>query len=244
MNTKKTLLISLFSFLLVSCNQSEQGSELAESPLETNVQQASYIIGYSTMSQLVSRGELELDNTAILNGVRDALNNADSRLSEEVMQQAMTQYQEQIQAKVKEKQETLAAKNLATSQAYMAENATKEGVVVDKSGIQYKVLTEGKGPKPQSVESTVRVNYEGRLIDGTVFDSSYQRGEPIEFALNRVIKGWTEALQLMPEGSTWEITIPPELGYGAGGTGSVIGPNATLIFKVELIKSDVVAEKK
>ena len=118
--------------------------------------------------------------------------------------------------------------------AYLAQNAQKEGVVVTESGLQYRVLTEGTGASP-SASDTVEVHYKGTLVDGSQFDSSYDRGETIEFPLNRVIKGWTEGVQLMREGATYEFVIPAELGYGARGAGGVIPPNATLIFQVELI---------
>ncbi len=119
---------------------------------------------------------------------------------------------------------------------FLEENAKKEGVVTTASGLQYKVLTQGTGARPSSANSEVEVHYEGRLIDGKVFDSSYKRGEPLTFFLNQVIAGWTEGVQLMPAGSTYELYIPAELGYGSRGAPGVIPPNATLIFKVELIK--------
>lgn len=119
---------------------------------------------------------------------------------------------------------------------FLEDNAKKEGVVTTKSGLQYKVLAEGTGARPKSGNSEVEVHYEGRLINGTVFDSSYKRGEPITFFLNQVIAGWTEGVQLMPTGSTYELYIPSELGYGTRGAPGVIPPNATLIFKVELLK--------
>ena len=128
-----------------------------------------------------------------------------------------------------------ATQNLQAGQAFLATNKTKSGVVTTASGLQYKVLTMGTGPKP-SASNTVQVNYEGRLIDGTVFDSSYKRGEPIEFPLSGVIAGWTEGVQLMPTGSKFEFYIPANLAYGAGGAGGAIGPNETLIFDVELLK--------
>jgi FKBP-type peptidyl-prolyl cis-trans isomerase len=124
---------------------------------------------------------------------------------------------------------------LAQGQAFLAANGKKPGVVTLPDGLQYQILTEGKGPKPTATQ-TVTVNYEGSLIDGTVFDSSYKRGQPIQFGVNQVIPGWTEALQLMPVGSTWMLYIPANLAYGAAGApGGGIGPNETLIFKVDLI---------
>ena len=125
---------------------------------------------------------------------------------------------------------------LAAGQAFLAENAKKPGVTTLPDGLQYSILKEGTGPKP-TTSQTVTVNYEGTLIDGTVFDSSYKRGEPISFGVTQVIPGWTEALQLMPVGSTWMLYIPSNLAYGARGAGGAIGPNETLIFKVELISA-------
>ncbi len=125
---------------------------------------------------------------------------------------------------------------MSADKDFLKANATKEGVVTTSSGLQYKVLTAGTGPKPKSANSEVEVHYEGTLINGSVFDSSYKRGESITFFLNQVIPGWTEGVQLMPTGSTYELYIPSELGYGQRGAPGVIPPNATLIFKVELIK--------
>jgi FKBP-type peptidyl-prolyl cis-trans isomerase len=124
---------------------------------------------------------------------------------------------------------------MSADKNFLQENARKEGVVTTASGLQYKVITQGTGARPASANSEVEVHYEGSLINGSVFDSSYKRGEPITFFLNQVIPGWTEGVQLMPIGSTYEFYIPSELGYGARGAGGVIPPNATLIFKVELI---------
>jgi FKBP-type peptidyl-prolyl cis-trans isomerase len=125
---------------------------------------------------------------------------------------------------------------MSAAKKFLEENSRKEGVQTTSSGLQYKVLTQGTGPRPASPNSEVEVHYEGRLVDGTVFDSSYKRGESITFFLNQVIPGWTEGVQLMPTGSTYEFYIPPELGYGTRGVSGVIPPNAPLIFKVELIK--------
>lgn len=130
---------------------------------------------------------------------------------------------------------SLADKNAERGQAFLQQNKTKPGVKTTSSGLQYKVLTQGNGPKPKPTD-TVEVDYEGRFINGNVFDSSYQRGEPVNFPVNGVIKGWQEALTLMPQGSTWEIFVPADLAYGSRGVPGVIGPNETLIFKVHLIK--------
>ena len=125
-------------------------------------------------------------------------------------------------------------RNIAEGQAYLAENGQREGVVITESGLQYEVLTQGDGPRPSATQQ-VSVNYRGTLIDGTEFDSSYERGEPATFPVNRVIGGWTEALQLMSVGSKYRLVIPSNLAYGERGSGPTIGPNATLIFEVELL---------
>ena len=131
-------------------------------------------------------------------------------------------------------QAELAEANAAAGAAYLAENGAKEGVVTTDSGLQYEILTAGEGPKP-TAEDTVEVHYTGTLVDGTEFDSSYGRGETVSFGVGQVIPGWTEALQLMPVGSKWKLAIPSDLAYGAGGAGQVIGPNAVLVFDVELV---------
>ena len=146
----------------------------------------------------------------------------------------MQAYQEKAAAEQQAAQAALAETNMAAATAFLAENAAKEGVVVTDSGLQYEVVTAGDGPKP-GPEDTVEVHYRGTLLDGTEFDSSYARGETVTFGVGQVIPGWTEALQLMPVGSKYKLVIPPELGYGAGGAGQVIGPNAALVFDVELI---------
>jgi FKBP-type peptidyl-prolyl cis-trans isomerase len=128
----------------------------------------------------------------------------------------------------------MAQDNSAEGQAFLAENAQKEGVVTTPSGLQYQVMSEGEGDSPQATDM-VRVHYKGTLINGTEFDSSYKRGQPAEFGLNQVIKGWTEGVQLMKVGATYRFFIPPELAYGSRGAGAVIGPDCTLIFEVELL---------
>ena len=147
--------------------------------------------------------------------------------------QTITLNKQEIQ-KMQQQYEKMAVTNQQAGEKFLAANAKQKDVVTLPDGLQYKVLTKGAGAKPKSTDS-VTVNYEGSLIDGTVFDSSYKRGQPATFGVNQVIKGWTEALQLMPQGSTWMLYIPADLAYGARGAGQSIGPNETLIFKVELI---------
>jgi FKBP-type peptidyl-prolyl cis-trans isomerase len=147
----------------------------------------------------------------------------------------MTTLQADVRRKQEEKMQAATEVNKKEGEAFLAANKNKEGVVTLPSGLQYKILKEGAGPKPTATDSVV-CNYRGTLLDGTEFDSSYKRGQPVTFPVNRVIKGWTEALQLMPVGSKWQLFVPAELAYGPrGGAGGAIGPNATLIFEVELI---------
>ena len=158
----------------------------------------------------------------------------DSRISDEDAQKIMQEVQEKAIAKQEEEQKKLSEDNLAKGKAFLEENKAKEGVVTTESGLQYKVITEGKGAKPKATD-TVTVHYTGKLIDGTEFDSSAKHGQPATFPLDGVIPGWTEALQLMPQGSKWEIVIPSDLAYGAGGQGP-IPPASTLVFEVELLE--------
>jgi FKBP-type peptidyl-prolyl cis-trans isomerase len=156
-------------------------------------------------------------------------------LTEEEARAALMQLQSEMQAKMQAKQTAEGEANKKEGDAFLAANKTKEGVVTLPSGLQYKILKEGSGPKPTPTDSVV-CNYKGTLINGTEFDSSYKRGEPATFPVTGVIKGWTEALQLMPVGSKWQLFVPADLGYGPRGTpGGPIGPNSTLIFEVELM---------
>jgi FKBP-type peptidyl-prolyl cis-trans isomerase FklB len=155
-------------------------------------------------------------------------------MSQEEIRATLTSLQQRLVAARQKELKEKAAKNTEEGKKFLAENQKKAGVKTLPSGLQYKVLTEGAGKTPKA-EDTVTVNYKGTLIDGTEFDSSYKRGQPATFQVKGVIKGWTEALQLMKEGSKWHLFIPPELAYGERGAGRDIGPNATLIFEVELL---------
>ena len=230
------------SFLLMACGAdgTTQGSavEATQSTtpeLNTMESKISYLIAYNNIKQMKHQ-EVEFDIEAFITGATHANDGVDSKFSEEEAQKLFSEFQAQLQEKAKLKAEVAGAANQAASEAFLKANADKEGVMTTESGLQYKVLSEGTGTKP-TAESTVQVNYEGTLIDGTVFDSSFERGTPIEFPLSGVIKGWTEGLQLMPEGSSFEFYIPSELAYGARGPAS-IGPNQALIFKVDLIQAN------
>ena len=197
--------------------------------LETLNQRISYIVGENTSHQLKNDG-IELDANAFAMAVADVAAGNAPRLSEEDKKNAIAEIQKLIQEKQKAKHDA----NTAEGTAYLDANGKKDGVTTTDSGLQYKELVAGNGEKPKATD-TVKVHYKGTLIDGTVFDSSYDRGEPAVFPVGGVIPGWTEALQLMKVGDKFELVIPSELAYGANGSGPVIGPDATLVFDVELL---------
>lgn len=197
--------------------------------LDTLTQRLSYIVGENMAHQLQNDG-LALDAATVALAVSDVMAGNPSRLTDAEKRSTV----EQVQQESQERQRAAHAKNKAAGEAYLVENAKKEGVTTTASGLQFKQLVAGNGAKP-STSDRVKVHYHGTLIDGTVFDSSYQRGEPIVFPVTGVIAGWVEGLQLMNVGSKFELTIPSNLAYGANGSGKVIGPDATLIFEVELL---------
>lgn len=198
--------------------------------LKSVEQQASYGIGRQMGEQLANPPFGGFDAQAALAGFTDALNGLASQVEAVQINEAFREIQGRIQAEEAERAKEMGA----AGQQFLKENAQKAGVVVTESGLQYEVLTEGAGAKP-SASATVRTHYHGTLIDGTVFDSSYDRGQPAEFPVNGVIAGWTEALQMMSVGSKWRLTIPYNLAYGERGAGGAIGPYATLVFDVELL---------
>ena len=192
----------------------------------------SYSLGYQFGQSLKLQG-LDINLEVYTSGIRDALGGTKPPLSQEEMQKTVSELQQRLMAARQKELKEMGVKNLAEGKAFLEENKKKEGVKTLPSGLQYKVLKEGTGKTPKATDE-VTVNYKGTFINGTEFDSSYKRGKPATFQLDKVIRGWTEALQVMKEGSKWQLFIPPELAYGDRG-GGPIPPNTTLIFEVELI---------
>ena len=203
--------------------------------LTTQKQKASYALGMKIGGDLKRQGVgASVDPAIASRGLRDALAGNKTLLTEDEEKAALTQLQTEVRSAQEAKSHEAGAANRKVGDAFLAENKSKEGVVTLPSGLQYKILTAGTGPKP-TTSDTVTCNYKGTLISGKEFDSSYKRGQPASFPVGGVIKGWTEALQLMPVGSKWQLFIPPDLAYGDRGAGADIGPGETLIFEVELI---------
>jgi FKBP-type peptidyl-prolyl cis-trans isomerase FklB len=200
--------------------------------LPTQKDKLSYAIGMN-IGKGLHRESIDVDPAIILRGMQDAMVGGKTLLTDEEAQATITQLQNEIRQKVEAKAQAAAEANKKEGDAFQAANKAKPGVITLPSGLQYKILKEGTGAKPMPTDSVV-CDYRGTLIDGKEFDSSYKRGQPATFPVNGVIKGWTEALQLMPVGSQWQLVVPPELAYGVRGAGADIGPNSTLIFEVDL----------
>jgi FKBP-type peptidyl-prolyl cis-trans isomerase FklB len=201
--------------------------------LKTEKEKLSYSIGMEIGSNL-KRQAIDVEVDLLLKGLKDGFSGGKTLLSPEEVRNVLTTFQKEMMAKQKEEARVLGEKNKKEGEAFLAENKKKPGVVTLPSGLQYKVIKAGTGKKPKATD-TVKTHYRGTLLDGTEFDSSYRRGGPATFPVKGVIPGWTEALQLMEEGAKWQLFIPPHLAYGERGAGPAIGPNATLIFEVELI---------
>jgi FKBP-type peptidyl-prolyl cis-trans isomerase FklB len=194
----------------------------------------SYALGMD-LGQQLRRLAIDVDPTVFARGMRDALSGQKMLMTEDEARAVVAELQDEQRAKMIEARNAEAEENKKKGEAFLAENKKKEGVVTLPSGLQYKVLKAGEGKKP-ALTDTVVCNYRGTLIDGTEFDSSYSRNQPATFPVAGVIRGWTEALQMMPVGSKWQLFIPASLAYGENGAGAQIGPNATLVFEVELIE--------
>jgi FKBP-type peptidyl-prolyl cis-trans isomerase FklB len=207
--------------------------------LRSQKDRVSYVIG-TEIGKNFKKQSVDIDPDILTRGIKDAISGKQPLLTEQEVQETMAAFQKEMMAKQQELAKKLGEKNKKEGEAFLAENRKKEGIKALPSGLQYKVVKAGTGKKPKSTD-TVTTHYRGTLIDGTEFDSSYRRGQPASFPVSGVIAGWTEALQLMEEGAKWQLFIPPNLAYGERGAGSQIGPNATLIFEIELIS---IQEKK
>jgi FKBP-type peptidyl-prolyl cis-trans isomerase len=214
--------------------QTQSSTQTASSSiLKTQKQKISYSLGLSLGTSMKEQA-VDLDLDIFTRGIRDALSNGKALLTDDEVRAVLTDFQKKMSDKQKADFAKLADKNKQAGEAFLAANKTKEGVITTASGLQYKVLKQGNGPKPKETD-TVTANYRGTLIDGTEFDNSYKRGEPATFRLDRVIAGWKEALLLMPVGSKYQLYIPSSLCYGERAPVQEIGPNSTLIFEVELL---------
>jgi FKBP-type peptidyl-prolyl cis-trans isomerase len=232
----------LLVLALAACTQQEEEKIVADLALDSTEKRLSYGIAYGFGQRLKEDG-VPLDADAFGLGLRHAYDGVEPILSTEEIGEELQAYQAAQSAANGEKVKAAGESNAEQGAAFLAGNAKAEGVVVLPSGLQYKVVTDGSGAKP-GPEDVVEVNYRGTLIDGTEFDSSYARNQSVSFAVNQVIPGFTEGLQLMPVGSSYQLFIPPGLAYGADGAGQDIGPNATLIFDVELLEIKEVGESQ
>jgi FKBP-type peptidyl-prolyl cis-trans isomerase FklB len=201
--------------------------------LQTQKGKVSYSIGLD-IGRNMKRQSVEVNLDLLMRGMKDGLGDGKPALSDSDMQQTMAAWQKEMMAKMNEVQKKAGEKNKKEAEAFLAENKKKAGVVTLPSGLQYKILKDGSGKSPKATD-TVVTHYRGTLINGKEFDSSYKRNQPATFPCNQVIAGWTEALQKMKVGSKWQLFVPSNLGYGENGNGQDIGPNATLIFEVELL---------
>jgi FKBP-type peptidyl-prolyl cis-trans isomerase FklB len=201
--------------------------------LKTEKDKVSYAIGMN-IGNSFHKQSIDVDPSLLLRGLTEALAGGPALLTDQEAQGILTKFQASMRQKAQEKMQAEGMKNKKEGDDFLSANKVKEGVVTLPSGLQYKIIKPGDGPKPAATD-TVTVNYKGTLLDGTEFDSSYKRNEPSSFPVGGVIKGWSEALQLMPVGSKWQIFIPGDLAYGPRGKGPTIGPNAALIFEVELV---------
>ena len=233
-HTKKIIFGTIVSLGLATTLMAEGTNQLSDEK-----SRVSYAIGMM-LGHNWQQQDLEVDPDIAAQAMKDVQSGGKTLMTQEEMQSTLTTFQKEFAAKQQKKRAEEAVKNKADGEAFLAANKNKPGVVTTPSGLQYLVLKEGTGPKP-ALTDMVRVHYHGTLIDGRVFDSSVQRGQPIELAVNGVIPGWTEALQMMPVGSKWRLFIPSNLAYGDQQAGPMIAPGSTLIFEVELL--DIVKPK-
>lgn len=240
---KSVLAAGLATLVLATagCGKDKEAAPAApeattEVQLEEMVDKVTYIVGFNMATQAKSNG-LEFQKDVMAVAIQDVLDGKEPRIAQEEQQKIMMAFQEEQQSKREAERSKLAEANMAKAKAYLEENAKKEGVTVTESGLQYEVLESGEEGAPMpTAEDKVKVHYHGTLVDGEVFDSSVDRGQPVTFPVKGVIQGWIEGLQLMKVGDKFKLTIPPELAYGQNGTAGKIGPNAALVFDVELLE--------
>jgi FKBP-type peptidyl-prolyl cis-trans isomerase FklB len=221
--------IVVISFFIMAC----QGNTQEQAHIKSFKDSVSYGIGMNIARDLKHQS-IDIDPDVLIQGMKDMMAGGKMQLTDDQVRSCMTSLQKDVMAKQEVKNKEAGEKNKKEGEVFLADNKMKEGVKVTPSGLQYKILKAGTGAKPTATQ-TVSVQYRGTLLDGTEFDSSIKRGQPAEFPVNGVIKGWTEALEMMPVGSKWQLFIPPDLAYGTQGAGTSIGPNAVLIFEVELL---------
>ncbi len=225
MNIRRYLSVVIFTLMSFSAFAATE----VKTEINTDKQKLSYAMGtYFAMG--ITQQEMDIDIPAFVQAVEDVMNKSEPQISIKEMQDILTKYKETVAAE----ESKAIARNEKAGEAFLAENKKKEGVVETSSGLQYKILTKGSGKKP-AAGSNVTVHYKGTLIDGTVFDSSYDRGQAATLSLGQVIKGWQEAVPMMTTGSKWQIYVPAELAYGDRAASELIGPGSTLVFDIELI---------
>jgi FKBP-type peptidyl-prolyl cis-trans isomerase len=223
------VVVLALGLMLTSCSKKQQGKVEMKSLTDS----VSYAIGFD-FGRNLKQQDVDLNADIVAQAIKDAKDTSIHMMTDEQIRGVMMSFQTQMQAKQTEKNKALGEKNQAEGEKFLAENKTKPGVVTTPSGLQYKVITMGTGPKPKDNQVVV-LNYRGTLINGTEFDNSYKTGQPAMFPVKGIIPGFTEALQLMPVGSKWQLFIPSKLAYGEKPMGGQIGPNATLVFEVELL---------
>jgi len=234
---RNTTSVWLFLVALAGC----QAAPPKPAALETDIQKNGYSVGFD-IGRKLKKQPLDLDADTVVRGIADGYKGADPAMSEEDMVKQLMALTQEAQRRVMARHKEAADKALKEGQEFLAKNKTEQGVITTKSGLQYKVITAGKGKKP-TAEDTVTVHYRGTHINGSEFDSSIKRGEPVSFPVSGVIPGWTEALKLMPKGSKWILYIPAQLAYAERGSPPAIGPNAALIFEVELLEINKTGSK-
>lgn len=227
------LCIAFFGFSQMATAQTEK-ADAGKSSLKDQKQKVSYGIGYN-LGQNLMKDQLDLDPKTLVKGIVDAMTKQKPQMTEDEIRSTLLAFQQELRKQQEAKMKKAQAENITKGKQFLAANAKKEGVKTTKSGLQYKVVKQGKGKTP-GLNDSVTTHYRGTLINGKEFDSSYKRNQPATFPVKGVIGGWTEALQLMKEGDKWQLFIPSDLAYGQRGSGPDIGPNEVLIFDIELLK--------